>query len=196
MLLGRGQVGFGIVLRILRPAPACACEMAPCAKRSWRATYALFASCSSLTAFRYVSKALVMSGLCTLSSNWPFFTLSSRRARISTTRPLASEMTGTSRAMSGKTEPVTFNLLGASIAARRYQGKLLGLIDRDTRPVSPVSTTCAGGTAPLAGLNFFPHAGERKSTAARQHGDFRYGSFWSLDHLASDGKIELAAAVR
>ena len=44
---------------------------------------------------------------CTFSNNWPFLTVSPRRAFISTTRPTANEITGTAREISGFTVPVT-----------------------------------------------------------------------------------------
>ena len=50
-----------------------------------------------------------MSALCTLSRTWPFLTVSPRRASISTTRPVASEITGTVLEMSGVTVPVTLS---------------------------------------------------------------------------------------
>src|ERR1700691_1097998 len=98
-----------------------------------------------------------MSGLCTLIRSCPFFTLSSRRVRMSTTRPLASEITGTSRAISGFTDPVTFNRAGASIRLAATNENCSGF-STVTTPVLLVSVTFAGGAAPSAGLNFFSHA--------------------------------------
>src|ERR1700733_7671085 len=112
----------------------------------------------------YVSKALVISGLCTLIRSCPFFTLSSRRVRMSTTRPLASEMTGTSRLISGLTDPVTFNCAGASTRSAVINENCSGF-STVTRPVLLVSVTFAGGAAPSAGLNFFSHATGRRHTA-------------------------------
>src|ERR1700691_1976910 len=105
-----------------------------------------------------------MSGLCTLIRSCPFFTLSSRRVRISTTRPLASEMTGTSRAISGFTEPVTFNCAGASIRFAVINENCSGF-STVTMPALLVSVTFGGGAAPSAGLNFFSHAVGRRHTA-------------------------------
>src|ERR1700691_2869294 len=105
-----------------------------------------------------------MSGLCTLIRSCPFFTLSSRRVRISTTRPLASEMTGTSRAISGFTEPVTFNCAGASIRFAVINENCSGF-STVTMPALLVSVTFGGGAAPSAGLNFFSHATGRRHTA-------------------------------
>ena len=91
-----------------------------------------------------------MSGLCTFKSSCPFFTLSSRRALMSTTRPLASEMTGTSREMSGKTAPVAVSSDGRLDLARPWmRGNLLtSLLSMVIRFMSGTWMTCAGGGAP------------------------------------------------
>src|SRR5580700_6420428 len=66
---------------------------------------------------------------------------------MSTTRPLASEITGTSSAISGKTDPVTSSSAGASYASALTRGNWSGL-STETRLISPVVTTLDVGGAP------------------------------------------------
>src|SRR5271156_6120727 len=87
---------------------------------------------------------------------------------MSTTRPLASEITGTSRAISGLTVPVTFNSAGASIWSAVTRGNRSGLLTV-TKLISPVSTVCGDCGAPSLGLNFFSHAvSERHATRQKE----------------------------
>ena len=69
-----------------------------------------------------------MSALCTRSSSCPLVTVSPSRASISTTRPVAREITGTVLEMSGFTVPVTLQLRRCVVGHRRRQGKLVGMI--------------------------------------------------------------------
>src|ERR1039458_9857416 len=90
-----------------------------------------------------------MSGLCTFKSSWPFFTLSSRRALMSTTRPLAIEMTGISRAISGKTVPVAVNSEADSTWPAEDSGNLAtSSLSIVIRFMSATWITWAGGGAP------------------------------------------------
>src|SRR5580658_3931461 len=82
---------------------------------------------------------------------------------MSTTRPLAREMTGTSREISGLTVPVTFNSAGASTWSALIRGNRSGLLTV-TKLISPVSTVCGDCGAPSAGLNFFSHAVSERQT--------------------------------
>ena len=61
---------------------------------------------------------------------------------MATIRPLASEMAGTSRAISGLTDPVTFNCAGASIRFAVINENCSGF-STVTRPVLLVSVTFA-----------------------------------------------------
>src|SRR5580693_10012291 len=62
------------------------------------------------------------------------------------------EMTGISREMSGNTEPVTSSFSGSSIRFAATVGYWSGWSTLTTSAL-PVSTTCAGEAAPLAGSN-------------------------------------------
>src|SRR5580658_4898998 len=108
---------------------------------------------------------------------------------MSTTRPLASEMTGISRAMSGNTEPVTFNSAGASRCSTWTKGNWSGLSTL-TRLISPVCTTSGEGGAPSAGLNSFLHATD-ETQAAKQQENSRI-DLVVIEHLVPYGKIHLA----
>ena len=63
--------------------------------------------------------------------SWPFCTVSPRRARISTTRPEASVTTGTVRAMSGFTVPVTTSCDARLVLRCRGERILLGMLHRE-----------------------------------------------------------------
>src|SRR5579871_4626717 len=92
---------------------------------------------------------------------------------MSTTRPLASDMTGTSRAISGLTVPVTRNCGCVSIwsaVARRKRSGLSTL----TRPALPLEMTWAGGGAPSDGLELLLQATSSRAVA-RLEQDFRIG---------------------
>jgi hypothetical protein len=81
-----------------------------------------------------------------------------------TIRPLAREIAGISRAISGVTDPVTSNRAGAFIRFAVTNVNCSGF-STVTRPVLPVSVTFACVAVPSAGLNFFSHAVSRRQTA-------------------------------
>src|SRR5580658_2293234 len=77
---------------------------------------------------------------------------------MSTTRPLAMEMTGTSREMSGKTVPVAFSSAAASIWPALTMGNLLTSCGSMVITfMSETWTTFAGGGAPSPS-SFLPQA--------------------------------------
>ena len=123
-----------------------------------------------------------MSGLWTLSSSWPFLTLSSRRALISTTRPLAIEITGTSRAMSGKTVPVAVNSEADSIWPAVASGNLAASLPSIViRFMSATWITCAGGGAPSpASLPLHPER-TRSGRIARPRASQTLGSCFGME---------------
>jgi hypothetical protein len=53
----------------------------------------------------------------------------------------------------------------------------------------PVSTTCAGEAAPLAGIEFL--CSRQRKHAAKQRQRIAKGKSSSWNHLAPDGKIQL-----
>ena len=55
----------------------------------------------------------------TRSNSWPFLTVSQRRAKIATTRPVAIEITGTFLEMSGLTMPVNIACVGTHCCPER-----------------------------------------------------------------------------
>src|ERR1035438_6562092 len=88
-----------------------------------------------------------MSSLRTRSKTWPFFTVSPRRARMSTMRPEASEITGTVRAMSGNTEPVTNNCDGAWYSVAVTIGYRSGCSTAKKETSTPETTLAGGGAS-------------------------------------------------
>src|ERR1035441_2482156 len=105
---------------------------------------------------------------------------------MSTTRPLAREITGISLATSGKTAPVTFNSAGASRNSAATSGNCSGL-STDTRLMSPVGTIVVDGGAPSAGENSFLHA-VREAKAARQI-VAKKKDLLVIEHLVPHGEI-------
>src|SRR5208337_1677318 len=77
------------------------------------------------------------------------------------------EITGISRDTSGNTEPVTSSFSGSSIRFAATVGYCSGW-STVTRPALPVSTTCAGEAAPLAGSNLLLQPASA-SHAAKKH---------------------------
>src|SRR5208337_595376 len=72
---------------------------------------------------------------------------------MSTTRPLAREMTGTSREMSGKIVPVAVNSLADSICVATVSGNFAtSLASMVTRFMSATGMTLVGGGAPSPSL--------------------------------------------
>ena len=139
-----------------------------------------------------------MSGLCTLSSSWPFFTLSSRRALMSTTRPLASEMTGTSREMSGRTEPVAFSSAADSTPSAVASGNLADVLAVDGDQVHVGHLDDLGRRWRAVALLLVFASCKCEGHACRGACEhqiaklLRMVTLTSLDYLASDGKIQLA----
>src|SRR5208282_4265717 len=97
-------------------------------------------------------------------SSWPCFTVSPRRARISTTRPEANVTTGTVRATSGYTAPFTTNFDGASYCAAVATGYRSGWSTEKCVTSRP-GTTVVGGGASAATLFFSPHPEANKAVA-------------------------------
>jgi hypothetical protein len=91
-----------------------------------------------------------MSSLRTRSKSWPFFTASPRRARMSTMRPEASEITGTVRAMSGNTVPVTDNCDGAWYSVDVTIGYCSGCSTAKKETSTPETTLAGGGASASA----------------------------------------------
>src|ERR1700733_13185446 len=99
------------------------------------------------------------------SRSWPFLTVSPSRARISTTRPEASVTTGTVRATSGYTAPVTTNFDGASYCAAVATGYRSGW-STEKWVTSRPGTTVAGGGASAATLSFVPQPDTNRAANA------------------------------
>ena len=132
-----------------------------------------------------------MSGLCTFSSSWPFFTLSSSRALMSTTRPLASEMTGHFAGDVGKDRAGDVQLsVRHSTLLGRDQRELLRLVDRDQAHVAGRDDLRARRRA-VGRMNFFSQP-VRASACGQTCGGASECICSSLDHLASHSKIQLA----
>src|SRR5580704_17228320 len=91
-----------------------------------------------------------MSSLRTRSKSWPFLTVSPRRARMSTTRPEASEITGTFREMSGITVPVTNNCDGAWYSVAVTIGYRSGCSTAKKETSTPEITLAGGGASASA----------------------------------------------
>ena len=111
-----------------------------------------------------------MSALCTRSSSCPFLTVSPRRASISTTRPVAREITGTVLEMSGFTVPVTCNCDVALCADGRRQRKLIGMIRTGKRSDPPRVSTRSCGGAPAVRIALSPAAPGQQNA---EHSDKR-----------------------
>src|SRR5271166_3498992 len=84
-----------------------------------------------------------------VSNNCPFWTVSPRRARMATTRPEASETTGTLRETSGATVAVTTNSEVVGCAVASTSGNCSGW-STVNRLRSTSGTTVAGGGAAAA----------------------------------------------
>ena len=80
----------------------------------------------------------------------PSFTVSPRRARMSTTRPEASEITGTVREMSGNTVPVTNNCDGAWYSVAVTIGYYSGCSTAKKEGSTPEITLAGGGASAAA----------------------------------------------
>src|ERR1700679_1604598 len=93
-----------------------------------------------------------MSSLRTRSKSWPFFTVSPRRARISTMRPEAREITGTFREMSGITVPVTNNCDGAWYSVAATNGYRSGCSTANKETSTPEITLAGGGASSASTL--------------------------------------------
>ena len=79
----------------------------------------------------------------------PFCTVSPSLALISTTRPVASEITGTVLLTSGVTTPVTFNVGAAKYSVAFTRGNCSGC-STVKRPTSSAFSTLGAGGAPLS----------------------------------------------
>jgi hypothetical protein len=194
LLFGGRQVGLGVLLRVLGLLQHGLRDGAVL-EQILGAHVSLVGQLLVVGGLQIGVEALVMSGLCTLKSNWPFFTLSSSRALMSTTRPLASEMTGTSREMSGR--PSRWRQLrGGLDLAAAVSGNLARLVDGDQVHVAGLDHLRGGGAPSPSVLEFFAAGESSPAKAARQaaqaSGIFKKGSSKSLDYLASHGKIQLS----
>src|SRR5579863_4105014 len=99
-----------------------------------------------------------MSELWTLNRICPFLTSSPNRALISTTRPVASDGTGTLRETSGLTTPVTFNSGAEACGSDATTGNWSGWSTFTRLASSSCSTLAAGGSSDLASaVTFWPH---------------------------------------
>src|SRR5271154_4649156 len=97
-----------------------------------------------------------MSALWTRRRIWPFLTVSPRRARISTTRPVASEITGTVREISGLTDPVAMSFDVEMYAAAVASGNCSGWSTCTTLASCSCSTLVWGGASALGSLLLSP----------------------------------------
>src|SRR5271154_7315550 len=102
-------------------------------------------------------------------SSWPFFTVSPSRALMLTTRPVAIEITGTVRKMSGATTPVTTSCEDALRATATDNGNC-SVLSTLTTLASAAASTFAGGGASAAGsgLRSPPQPPSSRRAADRQ----------------------------
>ena len=112
-MLSRGiEGGLGVVLRVLRDLQV--------SQRNGPVRVQILRSIQLLARKELIGDGLVVGVeasrdvvTANTQKSWPFLTASPSRARMSTMRPEASEITGTVREMSGNTVPVTDNCDGA-----------------------------------------------------------------------------------
>ena len=122
---------------------------------------------------------------------------------MSTTRPLASEMTGTSRETSGKTEPVAVNSAADSIlrgGGKREFGRVLG-VDGDQVHVGHLNDLGRRRRAIALRLCLCSRRAARHEQRSQSKADEIAGSMTSmqkmrdsLNYLASHSKIQLSGS--